>query len=60
MLRVGELVKGQIWLNGYNVGRYWQVGPQENYKLPLSWLADENELLIFAEEGSTETVSILF
>jgi hypothetical protein len=59
-LRVGGLVKGQIWLNGYNVGRYWQVGPQEDYKLPISWLADENELLIFAEEGSTETVSILF
>ncbi|MBX0329515.1 beta-galactosidase [Oscillochloris sp. ZM17-4] len=58
-LRVGGLVKGQIWLNGYNVGRYWQVGPQEDYKLPLSWLADENELLIFAEEGETAEVTLL-
>jgi hypothetical protein len=58
-LRVGTLVKGQIWLNGYNVGRYWQIGPQEDYKLPLSWLADENELLIFAEEGETTEVTLL-
>lgn len=57
-LRVGGLVKGQIWLNGYNIGRYWQVGPQERYKLPLSWLADQNELLIFAEEGATEELSL--
>ncbi|NNJ11599.1 hypothetical protein EKD04_014785, partial [Chloroflexales bacterium ZM16-3] len=58
-LRLGGLVKGQIWLNGYNVGRYWQVGPQEDYKLPLSWLADENELLIFAEEGETAEITLL-
>ena len=44
--------KGQIWLNGHNLGRYWHVGPQEAYKLPASWLAAENELLIFDEEGA--------
>ncbi|MFN8480769.1 MAG: beta-galactosidase [Kouleothrix sp.] len=45
--------KGQIWLNGQNVGRYWQIGPQEAYKLPVSWLQAENELLLFDEEGAT-------
>lgn len=44
------LRKGQIWLNGRGVGRYWQLGPQEAYKLPASWLQAENELLIFEEE----------
>jgi hypothetical protein len=58
-LRVGELEKGQIWLNGRNVGRFWQIGPQEDYKLPVSWLAEQNELLIFAEQGDTESVSLL-
>ncbi|MEM8532255.1 MAG: hypothetical protein AAGF95_15525, partial [Chloroflexota bacterium] len=53
------LRKGQIWLNGHNVGRYWQIGPQEYYKLPVSWLQDENELLLLDEEGaSLEQVSI--
>ncbi|MCS6844333.1 MAG: beta-galactosidase [Caldilineales bacterium] len=45
------LVKGQIWLNGRNVGRYWQVGPQEAYKLPGSWLQGENDLLLLDEVG---------
>jgi hypothetical protein len=43
--------KGQIWLNGHNAGRYWQIGPQEFYKLPVSWLQAENELLLLDEQG---------
>lgn len=49
-LSLGQLHKGQLWLNGHNLGRYWQVGPQEYYKLPASWLAADNELLIFEEQ----------
>ena len=45
------LRKGQVWLNKRNIGRYWQIGPQETYKLPASWLQPENELLVFEEEG---------
>jgi beta-galactosidase len=60
-LRPDGLFKGQIWLNGQNCGRFWQIGPQETYKLPLSWVQDEgeNELLIFAEEGSSEAVTLV-
>jgi hypothetical protein len=52
-LCLNGLRKGQIWLNGRNVGRYWQIGPQEFYKLPVSWLQAENELLLFEEKGGT-------
>jgi hypothetical protein len=48
-LAMGGLHKGQIWLNGRNVCRYWQIGPQEFYKLPASWLGGENELLVLDE-----------
>jgi hypothetical protein len=48
-LAMGSLHKGQIWLNGRNVARYWQIGPQEHYKLPVSWLQNENELLVLDE-----------
>ena len=48
-LAMGGLHKGQIWLNGRNVARYWQIGPQEFYKLPASWLANENEILVLDE-----------
>ncbi len=59
-LRVGTLVKGQIWLNGQNVARFWQIGPQEQYKLPISWLEEQNRLLIFAEEGHTASVALCY
>lgn len=50
-LRISGAKKGQIYLNGHNVGRFWNIGPQEYYYLPEPWLADENELLIFEEQG---------
>jgi hypothetical protein len=50
-LRLPGMVKGQIWLNGHNLGRYWQIGPQECYKLPAAWLRADNQLVIFEEEG---------
>ena len=52
--------KGQIYLNGHNVGRYYHatrtgrsVGPQERYYLPEPWLQTDtpNELLLFDEHG---------
>ncbi|MEI7837787.1 MAG: hypothetical protein WCK05_15410, partial [Planctomycetota bacterium] len=43
--------KGQIVLNGHNLGRFWTVGPQQEYYLPECWLKDVNELLIFEEQG---------
>ena len=50
-LRLSGARKGQICLNGHNVGRFWNIGPQEFYYLPEPWLARENELLIFEEQG---------
>ncbi len=41
--------KGSVWLNGWNVGRYWKLGPQQSLWLPLDKLRDDNELLIFEE-----------
>ncbi len=34
------------------LGRYWQIGPQECYKLPVSWLRADNVLAIFDEAGA--------
>lgn len=55
MLRLTGMSKGTIHLNGHHLGRYWQIGPQEDYKIPVSWLQDDNELLLFDEEGRTPT-----
>lgn len=53
MLRLTGMSKGTIHLNGHHLGRYWQIGPQEDYKIPVAWLQEENELLLFDEEGKT-------
>lgn len=58
-LHLGGSGKGQIYLNGRNVGRFWSIGPQEWYYLPEPWLAKENELLIFEESGNIPSGSKL-
>lgn len=55
--------KGYVWVNGHNLGRYWNVGPQLRLYCPAEFLkAGENTVTIldtFAEkpypiEGKTE------
>ena len=38
----------QIWLNGKLLGRYYAVGPQENFYLPKGWLkiGEKNSLVL--------------
>lgn len=30
--------KGVVWVNGHNLGRYWDIGPQTKLYCPASWL----------------------
>jgi beta-galactosidase len=30
--------KGVVWVNGHNLGRYWQIGPQQTIYVPAEWL----------------------
>lgn len=40
--------KGCIFVNGFNIGRYWNVGPQETYYVPKSLLLQgENKIVVF-------------
>ena len=52
--------KGFIVVNGFHLGRYWNIGPQYSLYLPGSLLKEENEILIFDEEPTDNpTVNIL-
>lgn len=61
-LKMGELQKGQIYLNGHNVGRIWRSGgTQEAYYLPRGWMKATNHLVIFEELGLyPQNVSLAF
>jgi len=43
-----NFVKGIVWVNGHNLGRYWEIGPQTRLYCPASWLhSGENEIIVF-------------
>jgi len=60
LARLDGMGKGILWLNGHNLGRYWQIGPQRDYYLPEPWLnVGKNELILLETEGNTpEDVSL--
>jgi len=42
------LGKGVVWINGHNLGRFWNVGPQDTLYVPGPWLkVGSNEIVVF-------------
>jgi len=40
--------KGMVYVNGHNLGRFWNIGPQQRLFCPASWLKKgENEIIVF-------------
>ena len=45
---VSQWEKGLVWVNGHNLGRYWNIGPQKELYCPAPWLKKgKNEIVIF-------------
>ena len=45
--------KGQVWLNGHALGRFWSIGPQYTLFAPASWLKDgKNDVVFFDIDGT--------
>lgn len=39
-----NMTKGAVWINGFPVGRYWSIGPQETLYIPGDILKEENQI----------------
>jgi beta-galactosidase len=40
--------KGVVWVNGHNLGRYWDIGPQKRLYCPAPWLkVGANDVIVF-------------
>ncbi|XP_075046431.1 beta-galactosidase-1-like protein 2 isoform X1 [Mixophyes fleayi] len=49
--------KGVVFVNGKNLGRYWEIGPQETLYVPGTWLwPGTNEITIFEEQEAGSSV----
>lgn len=43
--------KGVVYINGFNLGRYWNIGPQRTLYIPAPLLKAKNEIMIFEQES---------
>ena len=51
--------KGMVWLNGFLLGRYWSVGPQETLYAPAPlWREGRNEVVVLDTDGLGSRVEI--
>lgn len=52
--------KGMVFVNGFCLGRYWEIGPQRSLHLPGALLRDQNEIVVLELEGyQSRSVEIL-
>jgi len=60
-LDMSDWGKGIIFVNGYNLGRFWNVGPQQTLYLPGVWLNEGENTIVVLEQMpqslATEVVS---
>ncbi|HIX15283.1 MAG TPA: beta-galactosidase [Candidatus Hungatella pullicola] len=52
--------KGCAFLNGFNLGRYWEIGPQKRLYIPAPLLKKgKNEIILFETDGKApETIRL--
>lgn len=44
--------KGCVFVNGFNIGRFWEIGPQKRMYIPAPLLKQgTNEIIVFETEG---------
>ena len=51
--------KGSVWLNGFLLGRYWEIGPTRTMYAPAPlWRAGTNEIVVFDAERLPSAVEV--
>lgn len=46
--------KGCVLVNGFNIGRFWEIGPQKRLYIPAPLLRQgQNEIIVFETEGKS-------
>lgn len=60
-LDLSNFGKGFVFLNGINIGKYWNIGPQQTLYIPAGWLKKGvNEIVVFDQlKNGHKTISAL-
>ncbi len=49
--------KGMVYVNGHNIGRFWEIGPQQTLYMPGCWLKKgKNEIIVLDLAGSEKPI----
>ncbi|MEO7765030.1 MAG: beta-galactosidase family protein [Ferruginibacter sp.] len=56
---LGNYSKGMVYVNGHNLGRHWNIGPQQRLYCPACWLKKDNNEIIVFDLHQTEAKPIL-
>jgi beta-galactosidase len=52
--------KGCVFINGFNLGRFWEIGPQKRLYLPAPLLKyGKNDIIVFETEGKVRDTVVL-
>ena len=57
-LNVKDYKKGYVWVNGRNLGRYWNIGPSQKLFLPGVWLKEGENVLYILDILTDENTDI--
>jgi len=51
--------KGNVWVNGHHLGRFWHIGPQQSLYVPASWLKKgRNDIVVLEmQAGGSHTIA---
>lgn len=59
-LDMSNWTKGVVWVNGHNLGRYWEIGPQQRLYCPAPWLREGRNEILVLDLHQTEGKPITF
>lgn len=53
--------KGCVFVNGFHIGRFWEIGPQKRLYIPAPLLINgQNEIIVFETDGKTcDTITLM-
>lgn len=54
-IKLDGFEKGVVYINGFNIGRYWSIGPQKTLYIPAPLLKKgKNEIVVFELHGTKQ------